>query len=171
MKCHFCTNPATIHLFDIVEQRKHELHVCEACAVKHQLFSEAKQELNLTAVLQLLMGPPSATAETEELTCPQCGLEYNQFRSIGRLGCHHDYEAFRVALEPLLERIHQRTHHMGKRPMSAARASAAADRETLTRQLRAAIASERYEEAARLRDLIRRKEATDESGQPTAETR
>ena len=34
----------------------------------------------------------------------------------------------------------------------------------LRRQLRQAVDAEQYEEAARLRDLIRQKEATDESG-------
>jgi len=34
----------------------------------------------------------------------------------------------------------------------------------LRSQLRAAVDAEHYEEAARLRDLIRQKEATDESG-------
>ena len=32
MKCQTCSNPATVHLTDIVEGQKKEVHLCEACA-------------------------------------------------------------------------------------------------------------------------------------------
>ena len=32
MKCQFCDNPATVHLTDIVNKKKREMHLCEACA-------------------------------------------------------------------------------------------------------------------------------------------
>ena len=34
-----------------------------------------------------------------------------EFRADGRLGCPHDYEVFRVGLEPLLQRIHRSGRH------------------------------------------------------------
>ena len=37
MKCQFCSKPATVHLTDIVNNHKKELHLCQACAEAQQL--------------------------------------------------------------------------------------------------------------------------------------
>jgi protein arginine kinase activator len=88
-----------------------------------------------------------------------------EFRNSGRLGCPHDYAVFRAGLAPLLERIHRAGRHRGKsprrRPPDPARQAELVD---LRRRLRAAVEAEAYEDAVRLRDLLRQKEATDESG-------
>ena len=54
VKCQFCSNPATVHLTDIVNKQKKELHLCQSCAEKQQLLKQ--QELNLPAILQTLIG-------------------------------------------------------------------------------------------------------------------
>ena len=165
MKCQLCSNPATVHLTDIVNGHKKELHLCEACAEKQQLLKH--QELNLSAILQAVIGQHIGplTDELARLTCPACGIKYMEFKAEGRLGCPHDYEVFHAALVPLVERIHRSTRHVGKTPRHAV-ASAARQGEMvqLRQQLRRAVEAEAYEEAARLRDLLRQKEAADESG-------
>jgi protein arginine kinase activator len=96
------------------------------------------------------------------LTCPDCGLQYGEFRATGRLGCPAEYDAFRPALEPLLARIHRADAHAGKTPR-AVRTARRADRlDELRRRMAAAARAEDYEEAARLRDAIRQEEAADE---------
>jgi protein arginine kinase activator len=165
MKCQSCANPATVHLTDIINGTKKELHLCQACAEQQQLIKQ--QELNLPAILQTLIGQHvgQLTDELARLTCPACGIKYMEFRAEGRLGCPHDYEVFRTGLEPLLQRIHRSARHVGKAPRCR-RLSPACQAELveLRGRLRAAVEAEVYEEAARLRDLIRQKEATDESG-------
>lgn len=162
MTCQNCgLNPATVHLTDIIQKQKRELHLCEACAREQQLIPDGPApQLNLQALVQLIMGQPP-NADPDGLTCPACGLKYAAFRADGRLGCPDDYDAFRPALEPLLERIHRGTRHAGKTPRSAALRAEVAD---LRDQLRAAVAAEQYEDAARLRDRIREKEPADEPG-------
>src|SRR5262245_40248064 len=110
------TNPATVHLTDIVEQKKKELHLCQACAEKQQLVK--KQERNLPAILQTLIGHHvgQQSDELARLACPVCGIKYMEFRAEGRLGCPHDYEVFRAGLGPLLQRIHRAERHKGKVP-------------------------------------------------------
>ena len=160
MKCQLCSKPATVHLTDIVNQQKKELHLCQSCAESQQLVKQ--QELNLPAILQSLigqhLGPTDALAR---LTCPACGIKYMEFRAQGRLGCPHDYEVFRAGLAPLLQSFHRGGRHVGKtprhRPPDADALAALAELKT---QLRQAVEAEAYEEAARLRDLIRQKEAT-----------
>lgn len=164
MKCQSCDSPATIHLTDLVDGQKKELHLCQACAEQQQLVKQ--QELNLPAILQTIIGQHlgQMTDELARLTCPVCGIKYMEFRAEGRLGCPHDYEAFRTGLEPLLQRIHRSGRHVGKVPRRRGSQKVQAELLALRRQLRAAVDGERYEEAAHLRDLIRQEEATDESG-------
>lgn len=165
MKCQSCSKPATVHLTDIVNGHKKQLHLCQACAEKQQLIKQ--QELNLPAILQTLIGQHigQLTDELARLTCPRCGIKYMEFRAEGRLGCPHDYEVFRLGLEPLLQRIHRAQRHVGKSPRHGQRhAGLQAEVVELQRQLRQAVEQEAYEEAARLRDELRKREATDESG-------
>jgi protein arginine kinase activator len=154
-----------VHLTDIVNGHKKEMHLCEACAEKQQLLKH--QELNLSAILQAVIGQHIGplTDELARLTCPACGIKYMEFKAEGRLGCPHDYAVFHAALEPLLDRIHRARRHVGKIPRhTVANAARHTELVQLRQKLRRAVETEAYEEAARLRDLLRQKEATDESG-------
>jgi protein arginine kinase activator len=165
MQCQNCSNPATVHQTFIDKGHKHETHLCAACAEEQEGFKH--QELNLPAIVQTLIGQQLGPVPDtlSRLTCPCCGIKYMEFRAEGRLGCPHDYEVFRVGLEALLKRIHRADKHAGKVPRDWERSRA---RQTeliaLRQQLQTAVAAEAFEEAARLRDVIRQKEATDESG-------
>jgi protein arginine kinase activator len=167
MKCHYCDKPATVHLTDIIAKKKREMHLCEECAREHHLIPEAQNELNIPALLQFLLGPGASKglkgADPNRLVCPHCGIKYAQFRANGRLGCPEDYEVFRAALEPLLERIHRQTRHCGKVPGRLRTARRASEREQLKAELEAAVRDERYEDASKLRDRIRSLGCADES--------
>ena len=160
MKCQTCDNPATVHLTDIVNKKKRELHLCETCARERNLIPEQPgPQIDLKALLSLLTTPhaPGSTGaeprpEPVATACEICGMTVAEFKAAGRLGCPHDYESLRSTLEPLLERIHRSMAHAGKAP----RAVRVRD---WKKQIQVAVAAEDYEEAARLRDLIRRHEA------------
>jgi protein arginine kinase activator len=88
--------------------------------------------------------------------CPNCGLTYQNFRKIGRLGCSECYEAFKKELSPLLKRIHGADRHIGK--VSLKGGKTIKDTRTLRDlkvQLEKAIQTEEFEEAAKLRDKIK----------------
>jgi protein arginine kinase activator len=146
-------------LTDIINGHKRELHLCQDCAEQQQLIKS--QELNLSAILQTVIGQHIGplTDELGRLTCPACGIKYMEFKAEGRLGCPQDYQVFQSALEPLLQRIHRSVRHAGKVPqhgrMHAARLAEILE---LRQQLHGAVAAEDYEQAARLRDLIKEKE-------------
>src|SRR5580704_18298980 len=125
MKCQTCPNPATVHLTDIINGKKRELHYCQSCAEKQQLVKQ-QGEFNLPAILQTLIGQHvgQLTDELARLTCPACGIKYMEFRAEGRVGCPHDYDVFRLGLEPLLKRIHRATRHKGKCPRRRPRSAA-----------------------------------------------
>lgn len=163
MQCQSCGSPATVHFTNIVNGKKQELHLCQKCSEEQNLIKN--QELNLSMILQTVIGQHvgGATEELARLTCPTCGIKYMEFKASGRLGCPNDYKVFQSALEPLLERIHRAQRHVGKIPPHATQ-NAAVQRELMDLRLalRQAVENEAYEDAARIRDLIRSKEASDE---------
>jgi protein arginine kinase activator len=158
-----CPQPATVHFTKIVNKKVTEFHLCAACAAKQQIPSLG--DLSLSAILQSLIGQHVGpqSEELSRLTCPTCGLKYMQFRQDGRLGCPSDYAVFRVGLEPILRRVHRSVRHVGKSPKRRNRPNAD-ELLDLRQKLRRAIDAEAYEEAARLRDLIRNKESVNDPG-------
>jgi protein arginine kinase activator len=161
----FCGKKATMHVREIVNLKQREVHLCERCARERNLLADPPApQIDLKALMNLLIPSilnQSETGSTAEPLCLKCGLTYSSFKSEGRLGCEHDYEAFRSILEPLLERVHRAVAHTGKHPVSAHKA---AQLEDLRIQMKAAVAVEDYEQAVRLRDLIRQQEAEGISG-------
>ncbi len=163
MNCQQCGKPATVHQTTLVQNEKRELHLCRACAEAGGLIQQ--KELSLPAILQSLIGQHLAPEmdELSRLECPVCGIRFMEFRAEGRLGCPEDYNTFRGGLEPLLYRVHRGTRHAGKAPKRRAPAHLA-EVAALRQSLRKAIDAEDYAEAARIRDLLRTKEAADEPG-------
>ncbi|HEY3242375.1 MAG TPA: UvrB/UvrC motif-containing protein [Phycisphaerae bacterium] len=156
--CQNCQKaPATVHLTDIIPPHgeKRERHLCDTCAVEEGITT--KQHESVQNVLQEFIKQKAGIQEIAQVTCPECGISFREFRNQGLLGCSNDYKAFDKYLTPLIERAHDNaTHHIGKVP---ARAGSGVKRQDglsrLKRELEDAIESENYERAARLRDQIR----------------
>lgn len=158
--CQKCSKAhATVHLTDIVGGEKRECHLCSDCAEKEGIIAKTT-----TAVNQLLhefVMQKQVYKELAALTCEHCGMNFAEFRSNGQLGCPNDYDAFKKALEPLIERSHEgATQHCGKMPRRiSSQVRAKIDLIRLRRELKVAVESEEYEKAAKLRDEIERLEA------------
>jgi protein arginine kinase activator len=154
--CERCGEPATIHLtHPQAGQEMVVIHLCTGCAESLNVI--VGKELQIGNIVQMMISKVGKDEEGGTTKCPACGLPYAEFRTQGRLGCPHDYEAFRAGLVPLLERIHRKTVHVGKRPRQRPRISPLELLE-LRQQLQQAVQHEAYERAAELRDLIRQKE-------------
>ncbi|MDP2921781.1 MAG: UvrB/UvrC motif-containing protein [Candidatus Omnitrophota bacterium] len=164
MVCNICgKNQATVHLTEIIDEQITELHLCEECAQKKGAQMESHFGLSdLLAGLADLgtqFNSPKTKTETSKLKCPKCGLTYEDFKKVGRLGCGECYNAFREALVPLLKRIHGSTQHYGKSPKKMAKVvKAKNDLQELKDRLQKAIQKEDFEEAAKLRDKIKEQE-------------
>ncbi len=159
MLCDLCgKNEATVHLTEVINDQTREIHLCEVCA--REKGAAAAQHFGLADLLAGLadfgVKPESKTAAAKA-TCSRCGMTYDDFRKLGRLGCGGCYESFEKFLSPLLRKIHGSSHHVGQIPPAVQTAKTAPrdEREQLKERLKAAVASEAFEEAARLRDRIR----------------
>jgi protein arginine kinase activator len=175
MKCENCQkNPATFHYVERQnDQIVKDVHLCEECTrqkgIQHMQFS-------LSSVLGQLMSPQAmggsqVAKEMADVACPRCGITYLEFRQKARLGCAQDYDVFRKALLPLLEKIHGNAQHKGKVPPSGGSARMLKHKELfdLRRELERQIKAEHYEEAARIRDRIRQLEVEDDTTTPNPE--
>src|SRR5262249_51026160 len=157
MKCQKCTKAATLHITEVLgDDQFEELHLCEECANKYLYEPQGKNALKGG-------GAEGATEEEGGLfgqrQCPQCELKFVEFRNSGRLGCPHDYQEFREELTPLLENIHGETKHCGKTPRRQPQnKQTQSELMQLRNKLKQAIHKEDYEEAAKLRDVIRQLE-------------
>lgn len=159
MTCQRCQDEASVHLTETVDGRREELHLCVPCARKAGVGPpESPPLLTLDAVVDALIVTHvgELVGELADLSCPDCGLKFMEFRARGRLGCPNDYRVFARGLTPLLARAQGATRHVGK---TTRRPPAAGDRLKLRSRLRDAIAREDYEQAARLRDQLRHKDA------------
>lgn len=137
-------------------------HVCAACAELLGIGAPKPPKFSPEILEDLLGSMKSARARAPRTeACPGCGLKLADFRSKGRLGCPRCYETFRQELMPLLQRIHEAQTHRGRLPATMPEAPAPSDDRRLgdlRRRLEDAVRGERYEEAARLRDELRRAE-------------
>lgn len=151
---------AVLHVTRVVNGQKSEAHLCEQCATEQghwEGFAEPKFSVHdLLASLLPVPGRTEQKPAGADKVCPGCGLTYGEFTKAGLLGCRHCYDTFGDVLEPVFRRIHGSTRHEGKAPpRQRAKQEARRRLEQLRAQLKKAVAEERYEEAARLRDQIR----------------
>jgi protein arginine kinase activator len=160
MKCQVCqTEEAKIHLTQVVNGVAKTLHLCEQCARKSGLNLSDPTSLN-----EVLLGlgqpseqpaEPGTTGTQAERVCPHCHLSFSEFRKTGRLGCPECYRAFQTELEPLIRQMHRRDRHVGRRPPNWTEPTVTTEElDRLQKELQRAVAEERYEDAAQLRDRL-----------------
>ncbi len=163
MKCGMCgAAEASVHLTQVADGKVRSVHLCEACARKSGINIENPMSLS-DLFFGLGLAPTSeadgtgAGASGVGRSCPSCGSTLADFKTTGRLGCPVCYGAFEAELEDLIRQMHRGDRHVGRRPAAVSgtgESSPAETVENLQRQLEQAVAEERYEDAARLRDRI-----------------
>lgn len=166
MLCQNCgKNPATTHYKENINGQMREMHLCPECAAKltggvptmNSMFHDAffgGNHFFSTPFTSLWNG---AQAIGGGRRCPTCGMTESELRRSGRAGCGDCYSNFSDILLPYIKKLHGAAAHIGSTP-SASRAPAENPVVGLREKLNEAVQAENYEEAARLRDEIRRLE-------------
>jgi protein arginine kinase activator len=165
MYCEGCKEkPATVHVAQMINGQKVELHLCEACAAQKGAFMfDLGSTLSISHLLGSILGNPYEMQDVQSLSqvpvCPSCGMSFANIRHTGRLGCSQCYTAFEQELEPTLRRINSNSQHVGKIPSRGGQQvllkKQIEEQKTLLQQ---AVAEEQYETAAEIRDFIKKLE-------------
>lgn len=174
MKCESCQQQeATIEFTTVAGDEKKTSHLCPVCAAERSRQQADKTETDATKTQKVEPTPVKkkkvnvvvghlAKSDTGAETCPECGMTYDEFRKVGRLGCSACYTAFAKPLRRLLKRIHGADTHVGRVPGHAPEAvpvETSDDVQSLRAELARAVEDEAYERAAEIRDQITRLEA------------
>jgi len=162
MLCQDCKKKsASIHMTEIVNNKKTEFHLCQECAQKKEGFIMFSP-LSINDILASFLNAEQtfqAVGMKEVEKCGTCGIDYNDFKKSGRLGCGDCYKSFKNQLLPIIKRVQGGAAHSGKvtkRTESDMRMHKRIDQ--LKTKLKRAIELEAYEEAAGIRDEIRNAE-------------
>ena len=181
MLCDNCgKREANVRYSENINGRKKELNLCEECSKKlgigqmdfsipidfSSFFGGLMEDFGATEFMPMLN-------ELKTLKCNSCGYTFDDIANTGRLGCKDCYDVFEDRLDPIIKRIQGANHHVGrigkivdnkidskinsnhvdetkkeKKEMSKL--------EELQEKLKEAIKEERYEEAAKIRDEIKK---------------
>ncbi|CRZ35156.1 protein arginine kinase activator [Herbinix hemicellulosilytica] len=167
-RCHKRT--AKVLYTEIINGIKNEQHLCEECAADYTSFQMDKPffntDITLNNLLSTLLGAytPNTTKKSgegrQDIVCSNCHTTYEEFLQRGRFGCAECYRSFHKELGKTLRGIQGAEVHTGKRPKGFLTSTdrmvqGLSEAERLALELQEAIEKEEFEEAARLRDLIR----------------
>lgn len=170
MECSECKKrPATLHFTQIINGDKTEVKVCELCAKKKGYMNNAEDAYSLHDLLtglfnfsssQIDLQNESVFSEVDDLECPRCNITFNDFQRIGKFGCADCYEAFKVKLDSVFRRVHSgNTMHNGKIPKrKGVKLHTKKEIETYRVELQRLIEQEEFEQAAVIRDEIKKLE-------------
>ncbi len=186
MLCDNCgKREANVRYSENINGRKKELNLCEECSKKlgitkmdfsmpidfSSFFGEFMEDFTTPEFMPLL-------SEIKTLKCDNCGYTFEDIANTGKLGCGNCYDVFEEKLDPIIRRIQGANHHVGrigkiidsKIDKKISNQSSGKEEnsnkleeskkenelEKLQEKLKEAIKEERYEEAAKIRDEIKK---------------
>jgi protein-arginine kinase activator protein McsA len=123
-------------------------------------YLEVPAEPGMETALEAFSRPASVPT----IRCSKCGTTWDRLRQDGRAGCAHCYAAFQDQLIEVMDRLQRSSQHLGKVPRAAIKRRRRLEHlrtrrdhrlEMLNRRLKEAVAAEKYEDAAKLRDQIK----------------
>ena len=160
MICEKCgKNNATTHIRSVVNGVVVEKNLCGYCAAKEG-YSNLSDN-SLTQMLASVFGDVlAAGSPAVKLRCPCCGAAFSDIAESGKVGCSECYQTFYDELLPYLKRVHGSTKHNGRIPNKAPLAVTTNEEtvDALKSYLSKLVADEKFEEAAIVRDKIKKLE-------------
>lgn len=179
MLCDNCgKREANVRYQENINGRRKELNLCEECSKK---LGIDQFDFNMPIDFSSFFGGFFEDLENRELMpffedikalkCDSCGSTFDDILKTGRLGCQNCYDVFEEQVNPIIRRIQGADKHIGRigkvidskittveddvKPEKKAEMSKL---EKLKEDLKKAIEEERYEDAAKLRDDIKKLE-------------
>lgn len=156
--CHY--RQATVTCTQAINNTRQQIHLCAECAEQEGYAAAGPDPDFFDDVIPQFIdneesAPPPSDETGADHRCLRCGTSREEFERTGLLGCEWCYEAFADDLRILMRRLHGSTHHVGRRPRPPRVLSTPSNILELRQELKRAIAEERFERAAEVRDLLR----------------
>lgn len=158
MICEKCGKyEATVTIKENINGKKRTMHLCSRCADEYQAQ-------NMNPIMGNIFGPFFGVEQTQkqQYVCKDCGTTLEEFLNTGFLGCPNCYNNLRAEIEPSIRNVQRGIYHIGKR-MEEKNTNVVENhiepkdrKQELTEKLHELVKQERYEEAARVRDEIKR---------------
>ena len=160
MLCERCKkNVATTHIRSVINGKKTEKHLCSECAASEGM---SIYDTDLSGMLSTMFGDVlSLNPKSAQVRCQCCGSTFGDIASTGKAGCPDCYRTFYNEFLPYLNRVHGSVKHIGKTLAVADKPAQKQEDEitTLKRELSNLVREEKFEQAAQVRDRIKRLEA------------
>lgn len=179
MLCEKCKkNNASVHYRYNDNGTVTEKHLCSECAKEsglisdsgsvssgfwnENIFSDVFSKMPFSSSLGSYQIRPD---NNERHVCPGCGMTENEFRASGKFGCEMCYSVFNNLVNAMLMKMHMSVEHKGKVPAGRNEALSLKRKiEKLRADMKCAVDNQEYEEAAKIRDIIRALEDGEENG-------
>lgn len=179
MLCQKCNkNEANVRYTEIINGEKKEMMLCEECSHKLGLENISfNMPIDFSSFFGGLLEDEEYNSEefmplfqtVKELKCDNCNMTYDEFINQGKFGCPECYEVFSNKIDSLLKRLHGSNKYIGRKALSSnlenkeekvkekteKEDTKKSKLEKLQEDLKKAIAEERYEDAAKIRDKIK----------------
>ena len=158
MVCDVCKEAvAVVQLTEIEGRGIRLLHLWERCAAERGVETTLVASKPVAKDFLQNVHQQMQATQGDAARCTFCSSTFRDFRTTGRLGCAHCYEAFEKSMRDLLRRVHGNSRHMGRRyePPSTTTMPDAGTINELRDRLKRAVQSEQFELAADLRDKLR----------------
>ncbi len=160
MLCEKCgKNIATTHIRTVVNGVVREQNLCGYCAANEGYTGLSHN--SFAGMLASMLGEITGTRiASEAVKCPVCGAKFSDIAETGKMGCAECYKTFNSELLPYLKRIHGSIKHSGKIPNRAPLIVKPMEDtiESLRAELNRLVSEEKYEQAAVVRDKIKKME-------------
>ena len=179
MLCENCgKREANVRYSENINGVKKEMHLCEECSRKlgitdrmdfrmpsldfSNFFGSFLEDFSTPDFMPLLN-------EVKLVKCDSCGSTFEDIINTGRYGCANCYDVFEDRMDPILKKLQGANRHNGrlgkisdnsvkfdKKEEQKAENKNDNKLEKLQEELKQAIKEERYEDAAKIRDEIKK---------------
>ena len=180
-KCH--KNEANVKYTEIINGEKKEMMLCEECSHKLGLDNiNFNMPIDFSSFFGGLLEDDEYNSpefmplfqKVKDLKCDNCNMTYEEFINQGKFGCPECYNVFSSKIDAILKRLHGSNTYLGRKALNSTLKSDNKNlkNETepkekhlnekdqklgkLQKDLKQAINDERYEDAAKIRDEIKK---------------
>ena len=181
MKCENCgKNNANVKYTQIINGEKRQMFLCEECSEKLGINDiHFNMPINFTSFLTDFFNDMNeinllpSFDNMEDLKCSKCGLSWDDFLHTGKFGCSNCYDDFEIRIDPILRSLQGATNHVGRLgdvkkgnnvkknlddKIEQEENNSIKKLDKLKDDLKQAVKEERYEDAAKIRDEIKKEE-------------